>query len=163
MVYARLMCTLTGQIGEQRYLGQPSMEGGVSFPPQPARYSVSLPPKLGLIKIPGACDKACPVLGFILLKIPSYEDSGTCVKAGMIALFVFLKIGFYEDFRYLRQNLFDVTQHMVMPLPENLRHLQAGDGGDREGPAKKKPHADGWAIRTGRRMRQRRGSRSKTA
>lgn len=49
------------------------------------------------------------------------------------------KIGFYEDFRLLRQKLLDVTQHISMLLPENFRHLQAGDGGNREGPAKKSP------------------------
>lgn len=69
-------------------------------------------------------------------------------KASTVALFVLPKIGFYEDFRYLRQNLFDVTQHMVMSLPENLRHLQAGDGGDREAPAKKAPC--GWLGHTHR-------------
>ena len=58
------------------------------------------------------------------------------------------KIGFDEDFRYLRQNVFDFTQHMVMPLPENFRHLQAGDGGNREGPAKKAPC--GWLGHTHR-------------
>lgn len=63
--------------------------------------------------------------------------SGACVKACLIRGFVLLKIEFYEDFRWLRQNVFDFTQHMVMPLPENLRHLQSGDGGNREGPAKK--------------------------
>lgn len=52
------------------------------------------------------------------------------------------KIGFYEDFRLLRQKLLDVTQHISMLLPENFRHLQAGDGGNREGPAKKAPC--GW-------------------
>lgn len=56
--------------------------------------------------------------------------------------FIAPKIEFYGDFRCLRHNLLDITQHIVMPLPENLRHLQAGDGGDREGPAKKAPC--GW-------------------
>ena len=65
--------------------------------------------------------------------------SGACVKACLIRGFVLPKIGFYEDFRLLRQKLLDVTQHMVMSLPGNFRHLQAGDGGDREGPAKKSP------------------------
>lgn len=37
---------------------------------------------------------------------------------------------------------------MVMPLPENLRHLQSGDGGNREGPAKKAPC--GWLGHTHR-------------
>lgn len=68
--------------------------------------------------------------------------SGACVKASLIRGFVLPQIGFYEDFRLLRQKLLDVTQHMVMSLPGNLRHLQAGDGGDREGPAKKAPC--GW-------------------
>lgn len=58
------------------------------------------------------------------------------------------KIGFDEDFKRLRQNVFDFTQHMVMPLPENLRHLQSGDGGNREGPAKKAPC--GWLGHTHR-------------
>lgn len=58
------------------------------------------------------------------------------------------KIGFNEDFRRLRQNVFDFTQRMVMPLPENLRHLQSGDGGNREGPAKKAPC--GWLGHTHR-------------
>lgn len=74
--------------------------------------------------------------------------SGACVKACLIRGFVLPKIGFYEDFRLLRQKLLDVTQHMVMSLPENLRHLQAGDGGDREGPAKKAPC--GWLGHTHR-------------
>lgn len=58
------------------------------------------------------------------------------------------KIGFYEDFRLLRQKLLDVTQHISMLLPENFRHLQAGDGGNREGPAKKAPC--GWPGRAHR-------------
>lgn len=62
--------------------------------------------------------------------------------------FILLKIEFYGDFRCLRHNLLDITQHIVMPLPENLRHLQAGDGGDREGPAKKAPC--GWLDHTHR-------------
>lgn len=75
--------------------------------------------------------------------------SGACVKACLIRGFVLPKIGFYEDFRLLRQKLLDVTQHMVMSLPGNFRHLQlvtAGTGKARQ----KKPHADGWAMRTGR-------------
>lgn len=99
--------------------------------PKPRLTGYSTTPKLGLMKI-----------------------SGACVKASTVARFILLKIQFYEDFRLLRQKLLDVTQHISMLLPENLRHLQSGDGGNREGPAKK-PHADGWAIRTGRRMRQR--------
>ena len=41
-----------------------------------------------------------------------------------------LKIELPEDFRYLRQNLLDVAQNILVLLPENLRHLQAGDGGN---------------------------------
>lgn len=82
--------------------------------PKPRLTGYSTTPKLDLMKISGACVKACLIRGFVLLKIE-----------------------FYEDFRWLRQNVFDFTQHMVMPLPENLRHLQSGDGGNREGPAKK--------------------------
>lgn len=62
--------------------------------------------------------------------------------------FIAPKIEFYGDFRCLRHNLLDITQHIVMPLPENLRHLQAGDGVDREGPAKKAPC--GWLDHTHR-------------
>jgi len=62
-----------------------------------------------------------------------------CPEAPSHGIINDLKIEFDEYFRYLRQNLLDVTQHIVMPLPENLRRLQAGDGGDREGPAKKSP------------------------
>lgn len=41
-----------------------------------------------------------------------------------------LKIQPSEDFRYLRQNMFNVTQYVVMALLEHLRHLQAGDSGN---------------------------------
>lgn len=71
-----------------------------------------------------------------------------CPEAPSHGIINDLKIEFDEYFRYLRQNLLDVTQHIVMPLPENLRHLQAGDGGDREGPAKKAPC--GWLDHTHR-------------
>lgn len=71
-----------------------------------------------------------------------------CPEASSHGIINDLKIEFDEYFRYLRQNLLDVTQHIVMPLPENLRHLQAGDGGDREGPAKKAPC--GWLDHTHR-------------
>lgn len=101
--------------------------------PKPRLTGYSTTPKLGLLKISGACVKACLIRGFVLPKI-----------------------GFYEDFRLLRQKLLDVTQHMVMSLPGNFRHLQlvtAGTGKARQ----KKPYADGWAMRTGRRIRQWRG------
>lgn len=75
-------------------------------------------------------------------KLSFPKISGACVKACLIRGFVLPKIGFYEDFRLLRQKLLDVTQHISMLLPENFRHLQAGDGGNREGPAKKAPC--GW-------------------
>lgn len=84
--------------------------------PKPRLTGYSTTPKLDLMKISGACVKACLIRGFVLPKI-----------------------GFYEDFRLLRQKLLDVTQHISMLLPENFRHLQAGDGGNREGPAKKSP------------------------
>lgn len=71
-----------------------------------------------------------------------------CPEAPSHGIINDLKIEFDEYFRYLRQNLLDVTQHIVMPLPENLRRLQAGDGGDREGPAKKAPC--GWLDHTHR-------------
>lgn len=87
--------------------------------PKPRLTGYSTTPKLGLMKI-----------------------SGACVKASTVARFILLKIQFYEDFRLLRQKLLDVTQHISMLLPENLRHLQSGDGGNREGPAKKAPC--GW-------------------
>lgn len=93
--------------------------------PKPRLTGYSTTPKLGLMKISGACIKNCPVARFILLKIQ-----------------------FYEDFRLLRQKLLDVTQHISMLLPENLRHLQSGDGGNREGPAKKAPC--GWLGHTHR-------------
>lgn len=93
--------------------------------PKPPLTGYSTTPKLDLMKISGACVKNCPLFGFIASKI-----------------------GFNEDFRRLRQNVFDFTQHMVMPLPENLRHLQSGDGGNREGPAKKAPC--GWLGHTHR-------------
>lgn len=82
------------------------------------------------------------------LKIEFDEDFRHLRQSRLIRGFVLPKIGFYEDFRYLRQNVFDFTQHMVMPLPENLRHLQSGDGGNREGPAKKAPC--GWLGHTHR-------------
>lgn len=93
--------------------------------PKPPLTGYLTPPKLGLMKISSAYVKNCPLFGFIASKI-----------------------GFNEDFRRLRQNVFDFTQHMVMPLPENLRHLQSGDGGNREGPAKKAPC--GWLGHTHR-------------
>lgn len=93
--------------------------------PKPRLTGYSTTPKLGLMKI-----------------------SGACVKASTVARFILLKIQFYEDFRLLRQKLLDVTQHISMLLPENLRHLQSGDGGNREGPAKKAPC--GWLGHTHR-------------
>ena len=108
--------------------------------PKPRLTGYSTTPKLDLMKISGAYIKNCPLFGFIASKIG--------VKACLIRGFVLPKIGFYEDFRLLRQKLLDVTQHMVMSLPGNFRHLQAGDGGDREGPAKKAPC--GWLGHTHR-------------
>lgn len=93
--------------------------------PKPPLTGYLTPPKLGLMKI-----------------------SSAYVKASTVARFILLKIQFYEDFRLLRQKLLDVTQHISMLLPENLRHLQSGDGGNREGPAKKAPC--GWLGHTHR-------------
>lgn len=107
--------------------------------PKPRLTGYSTTPKLDLMKISGAYIKTARYSASLHPKLDSMKISGACVKACLIRGFVLPKIGFYEDFRLLRQKLLDVTQHMVMSLPGNFRHLQAGDGGDREGPAKKSP------------------------
>ena len=87
-------------------------------------------------------------------KLSFPKISGACVKACLIRGFVLPKIGFYEDFRLLRQKLLDVTQHISMLLPKISATCKLGmavTGKARQ----KKPHADGRAMRTGRRMRQR--------
>lgn len=76
MVYARLMCTLTGQMVSKETCARSIWRTEYHSPLQPTRYSASLHPKLVLLEI-----------------------SGTCVKASTVALFVFLKIEFYEYFR----------------------------------------------------------------
>lgn len=76
MVYACLMCTLTGQMVSKETCARSIWRTEYHSPLQPTRYSASLHPKLGLLEI-----------------------SGTCVKASTVALFVFLKIEFYEYFR----------------------------------------------------------------
>lgn len=110
--------------------------------PKPPLTGYLTPPKLGLMKISGACIKNCPVLGFIASKI-----------------------GFNEDFRRLRQSLpntrlrtpqnwvlrrFQVVASKTARCHATYGHvasrkfspLAAGDGGNREGPAKKAPC--GW-------------------
>lgn len=105
--------------------------------PKPRLTGYSTTPKLGLLKISGACIKNCPVLGFIASKI-----------------------GFNEDFRRLRQSLpntrlrtpqnwvlrrFQVVASKTARCHATYGHvasrkfspLAAGDGGNREGPAKK--------------------------
>lgn len=108
MAYVRLMCTLTGQTGEQRCPCQSPVEGGVSFPPQPPRYSASYSSKLSFMEISCACVTICSISRSILSCLFP-KISATC-KLGM-----------------------------------------AETGKARQ----KKPHADGRAMRTGRRMRQR--------
>ena len=51
-------------------------------------------------------------------------------KACPILRSILLKIEFYEVLRYLRQNMFNVTQYVVMALLEHFGNLQAGDSGN---------------------------------
>lgn len=64
-----------------------------------------------------------------ILSLTTARNRFSHPKACPILRSILLKIEFYEDFRYLRQNMFNVTQYVVMALLEHLRHLQAGDSG----------------------------------
>ena len=64
-----------------------------------------------------------------ILSLTTARNRFSHPKACPILRSILLKIEFYEDFRYLRQNMFNVTQYVVMALLEPLRHLQAGDSG----------------------------------
>lgn len=69
-------------------------------------------------------------------------------EAYLVFGFIARKISCHEGSGQTGQNTGNILHHIVMPLPENLRHLQAGDGGNREGPAKKAPC--GWLGHTHR-------------
>lgn len=64
-----------------------------------------------------------------ILSLTTARNRFSHPKACPILRSILLKIEFYEDFRYLRQNMFNVTQYVVMALLEHLLHLQAGDSG----------------------------------
>lgn len=64
-----------------------------------------------------------------ILSLTTARNRFSHPKACPILHSILLKIEFYEVFRYLRQNMFNVTQYVVMALLEHLRHLQAGDSG----------------------------------
>lgn len=116
--------------------------------PKPRLTGYSTTPKLDLMKISGAYIKNCPLFGFIASKI-----------------------GFNEDLRRLRQSLpntrlrtpqnwvlrrFQVVASKTARCHATYGHvasrkfppLAAGDGGNREGPAKKAPC--GWLGHTHR-------------